>query len=105
MVWQRRSSAEEASAEDEGDHGGGGALQGGQGQEEGAGEALQKYQGDTTRYHQCNVMNNNECYVHFKAREPDRRCYLTYDKLIVDDNVYIFNDLEGRVERLPNKVR
>ena len=43
MVWQRGSSAEEASAEDEGDHGGGGALQGGQGQEEGAGEALQKY--------------------------------------------------------------
>ena len=41
----------------------------------------------------------------FQAREPDRRCYLTYDKLIVDDNVYIFNDLEGRVERLPNKVR
>ena len=47
-------------------------------------------------------MNNN---VTFQAREPDRRCYLTYDKLIVDDNVYIFNDLEGRVERLPNKVR
>ena len=43
--------------------------------------------------------------VTFQAREPDRRCYLTYDKLIVDDNVYIFNDLEGRVERLPNKVR
>ena len=47
-------------------------------------------------------MNNN---VTPQAREPDRRCYLTYDKLIVDDNVYIFNDLEGRVERLPNKVR
>ena len=23
---------------------------------------------------------------------------------MVDDNVYIFNDLEARVERLPNKV-
>ena len=39
-----------------------------------------------------------------KVREPDRRCYLTYDRLVVDDNVYIFNELEGRVERLPNKL-
>ena len=39
-----------------------------------------------------------------KAREPDRRCYLTYDRLVVDDNVYIFNELEGRVERLPHKT-
>ena len=39
-----------------------------------------------------------------QAREPDRRCFLTYDKLIVDDNVYIFNDLEGRIEKLPHKV-
>ena len=29
-----------------------------------------------------------------KGREPDRRCFLTYDRLVVDDNVYIFNDLE-----------
>lgn len=27
-----------------------------------------------------------------------------YDRLVVDDNVYIFNDLEGRVERLPHKM-
>ena len=27
-----------------------------------------------------------------KSREPERRCYLTYDRLVVDDNVYIFND-------------
>ena len=40
-----------------------------------------------------------------KTREPERRCFLTYDRLVVDDNVYIFNDLEARVERLPNKVR
>lgn len=39
-----------------------------------------------------------------KTREPERRCFLTYDRLVVDDNVYIFNDLEARVERLPNKV-
>ena len=39
-----------------------------------------------------------------KGREPERRCYLTYDRLVVDDNVYIFNDLEGRVERLPHKM-
>ena len=51
------------------------------------------------------AMHNIAMNVTFQAREPDRRCYLTYDKLIVDDNVYIFNDLEGRVERLPNKVR
>ena len=39
-----------------------------------------------------------------KGRDPERRCYLTYDRLVVDDNVYIFNDLEGRVERLPHKM-
>merc|ERR1712198_327324 len=43
-------------------------------------------------------------FKNIKAKEPDRRCFLTYDKLVVDDNVYIFNDLEGRVERLPHKV-
>ena len=42
--------------------------------------------------------------VCFQTREPERRCFLTYDRLVVDDNVYIFNDLEARVERLPNKV-
>ena len=40
----------------------------------------------------------------FQTREPERRCFLTFDKLIVDDNVYIFNDLEGRVEKLPHKT-
>ena len=39
-----------------------------------------------------------------KTREPERRCFLTYDRLVVDDNVYIFNELEGRVEKLPHKV-
>ena len=54
-----------------------------------------------------------------KGRDPDRRCFLTYDRydityditydiiydrLVVDDNVYIFNELEGRVERLPSKL-
>jgi len=39
-----------------------------------------------------------------KIREPERRCFLTYDRLVVDDNVYIFNDLEGRVEKLPHKA-
>jgi len=39
-----------------------------------------------------------------KGRDPDRRCFLTYDRLVVDDNVYIFNELDGRVERLPNKL-
>ena len=39
-----------------------------------------------------------------QAREPDRRCFLKFDKLIVDDSAYIYNELEGRVEKLPNKV-
>ena len=39
-----------------------------------------------------------------KTREPERRCFLTYDRLVVDDNVYIFNEMEGRVEKLPHKV-
>ena len=46
-------------------------------------------------------LKNTTC---FQTREPERRCFLTYDRLVVDDNVYIFNDLEARVERLPNKV-
>ena len=33
-----------------------------------------------------------------------RRCFLKFDKLIVDDNAYIYNDMEGRVEKLPHKV-
>ena len=32
------------------------------------------------------------------------RCFLKFDKLIVDDNAYIYNDMEGRVEKLPHKV-
>ena len=39
-----------------------------------------------------------------QAREPERRCFLTFDKLVVDDNIYIFNDLDGRVEKLPHKA-
>jgi len=27
--------------------------------------------------------------------------FLRYDKLIIDDNVYIYNDAEKRIERLP----
>ncbi len=27
-----------------------------------------------------------------------------YDKLIIDDNVYIYNDVEKRIERLPYSV-
>ena len=46
-------------------------------------------------------LKNTTCQ---QTREPERRCFLTYDRLVVDDNVYIFNDLEARVERLPNKV-
>jgi len=30
-----------------------------------------------------------------KAREPERRCFLKFDKLIVDDNAYIYNDMEA----------
>ena len=29
---------------------------------------------------------------------------MKFDKLIVDDNAYIYNDMEGRVEKLPHKV-
>ena len=46
-----------------------------------------------------------DAYVALQAREPERRCFLKFDKLIVDDNAYIYNDLEGRVEKLPHKAR
>ena len=39
-----------------------------------------------------------------QIRDPERRCFLTYDKLVVDDNIYIYNHLEGRVEKLPQKA-
>ena len=28
--------------------------------------------------------------LHVKTREPDRRCFLTYDRLVVDDNVFMW---------------
>ena len=30
--------------------------------------------------------------------------FFRYDKLIIDDNVYIYNDVEKRIERLPHSV-
>ena len=36
--------------------------------------------------------------------KTNARCFLKFDKLIVDDNAYIYNDMEGRVEKLPHKV-
>ena len=42
------------------------------------------------------------CYFHYSCAM--RRCFLKFDKLIVDDNAYIYNDMEGRVEKLPHKV-
>ena len=39
-----------------------------------------------------NVSTNNYFY------------FFRYDKLIIDDNVYIYNDVEKRIERLPYSV-
>jgi len=39
-----------------------------------------------------------------RAADPERKCAFKYDKLLIDGDVFVFNDLEGRIERLPLNV-
>ena len=99
MVWQGGSSEEEAVTEDERYPGGGGPLPSWPGPKARAGEADEKYQGTRTREEVLPHLRQVDFYF------ISGHLYLNlYDRLVVDDNVYIFNDLEGRVERLPHKM-
>ena len=35
-----------------------------------------------------------------KRKRPDSKCRMQYDKLIVDHQVYMYNDLTGQIEEV-----
>ena len=39
-----------------------------------------------------------------RSIDPDKKCQFKYDKLLIDDDVFVFNDVEKRIERLPYTV-
>jgi len=39
-----------------------------------------------------------------KELSSDKKCIFKHDKLIIDDHVYIFNEQEHRIERLPSSL-
>lgn len=39
-----------------------------------------------------------------RAIDPDKKCQFKYDKLLIDDDVFVYNDVERRIERLPYTV-
>ena len=39
-----------------------------------------------------------------RQRRPQSKFSLQYDKLIIDNEIYMFNDLTGKVEEVPKKI-
>ena len=40
-----------------------------------------------------------------KKSNPDATCFMQYDKLYVNNKIYVFNDLQGRVSVVSQSIR
>ena len=40
-----------------------------------------------------------------RQRRPESKCSMHYDKLIIDHEIYMFNDITGQVEEVSQKPK
>jgi hypothetical protein len=49
-------------------------------------------------YFISNILYHRKFMRHVKRQNPEKRCLIQYDKLLIDGKMFVYNDFKGMVE-------